>query len=257
MPDVHDGHLTKRTAESPWMREPVGRNITPALRSFVRGYPYERRTILAFLRHASTILPSGSIVLDAGSGDAPYRELFSGHEYITTDFAATQHHDFTRSGLDAICDLAALPFRSRSADAVLCTQVLEHVPRPADVLHEFRRILRPSGHLFMTVPLVGEIHEPPYDFFRYTPYSLSGLLGHAGFSVIAIEPRGGAYWALADLLHRTDLWLPPAACLGARIRNALIAVALRRLVAPVVAAGERWGTNRFTLGYACHARVAE
>ena len=240
-----------------WLHESVEEPISGHLRRFLSSYPYERRTIWRFLRYATAQIDPGSLVLDAGAGDAPYRELFREYRYVTADFAATQYHDFARSGLDTICDLSELPFMSGSIDAIISTQVLEHVPTPAKVLGEFRRVLRAGGHLFLTVPLIWELHEMPYDFYRYTPFSLDRLLREAGFTVTFIEPRGGAYWALADLLHRTELWLPPAHSLWERARNVFIDRMLRRVVVPLVATGERWGdSQRLTLGYACHARAS-
>ena len=46
----------------------------------------------------------------------------------------------------------AMPLRETSFDVVLLTQVLEHVLRPAAVLTEIARVLRPGGTLFATVP---------------------------------------------------------------------------------------------------------
>ena len=53
-------------------------------------------------------------------------------------------------------DLRALPFPDGAFDLVVCTEVLEHLPAPREVLGELTRVC--SGYLFLTVP-----HEP---FFR-------------------------------------------------------------------------------------------
>ena len=45
-----------------------------------------------------------------------------------------------------------LPVDDESFDAVLLTQVLEHVPEPGPVLSELRRVLRPGGRLYLTRP---------------------------------------------------------------------------------------------------------
>lgn len=53
-------------------------------------------------------------------------------------------------------DLRTLPFPDGAFDAVVCTEVLEHLPEPPVVLRELARVCH--GHLVLTVP-----HEP---FFR-------------------------------------------------------------------------------------------
>jgi SAM-dependent methyltransferase len=178
------------------------RAITNAdgLNTFVHELPYVRRPILRFVRNASRLLPPGSRILDAGCGDAPYRTLFAHCQYLTADSAATDYHNFSKQKPDIICDIAHIPLEDGSLDAILCTEVLEHVPEPALVLAEFRRLLRPSGHLFLTVPLIWEVHEEPYDFYRYTPYSLGRLLSQAGFSIEFIRARHGRFWTLAHFV---------------------------------------------------------
>jgi len=46
----------------------------------------------------------------------------------------------------------ALPLQAASIDVVVCNHVLEHVSELDPVLHEIRRVLKPGGRLFVTVP---------------------------------------------------------------------------------------------------------
>src|SRR5438874_378316 len=105
-----------------------GRMELARLDAFVDAFPYTRRPILRLVRFASQLLPPGSRVLDAGAGDAPFRRLFEHCQYITADFAATEYHDFSAHKPDIVCDLVKIPLPERSLDAVVCTEVLEHVP---------------------------------------------------------------------------------------------------------------------------------
>ena len=46
----------------------------------------------------------------------------------------------------------ALPFPDRSFDLIWCSEVLEHLVNPAFSSREFRRVLKPGGHLILTTP---------------------------------------------------------------------------------------------------------
>jgi SAM-dependent methyltransferase len=164
----------------------------------VEEMPYERRSILEFVRDAADRLPAGAVVVDIGAGDAPYRELFDHCDYVATDWAGSVHEYAGESDIVAPAD--ALPLADGSADAVLLTQVLEHVPDPAVVLRESARVLRTDGALFATVPFVWELHELPHDYWRFTPASLDGLLADAGFTRIEIAPRTDCFTTLAQLI---------------------------------------------------------
>jgi SAM-dependent methyltransferase len=134
-----------------------------------------------FLARAGATVRPGQLVLDAGSGRAPYRDLFAHARYETADFVAVEGKTYAEQ--DYVCDLAAIPVEDARFDHVLLTQVLEHLPEPATVLGELHRVLKPGGTLWLTAPLFYAEHEKPYDFFRYTQFGLRHLLERAGFDV--------------------------------------------------------------------------
>jgi SAM-dependent methyltransferase len=173
--------------------------VSEELRSFVEEMPYERRSILAFVREVADSLPVGAVVLDIGTGDAPYRELFGHCEYLKNDWSRSAHE---RAGeVEIIASADALPLEAASVDAALLTQVLEHVPDPAAVAREVARVVRPGGGVFLTVPFVWELHELPFDFWRFTPASLERLLVGAGFVDVAVEPRTDCFTTIAQLMR--------------------------------------------------------
>jgi SAM-dependent methyltransferase len=174
-------------------------SVSPQLRAFTEEALLERRSILEFVARCGRDLEPGTRVLDAGAGEAPYRELFEHCEYRTTDWSESVHPGAQRA--DVIASLDALPLADGSFDAVLCTQVLEHVADPAVVLAELHRVLRPGGWLWLTVPLTWPLHEEPFDFFRYTPYGLTHLLEGAGFGGVHVAPRNGYFATVAQLLR--------------------------------------------------------
>ena len=110
-----------------------------------------------------------------------------------------------------------------SFEAVVCTEVLEHVLRPGKVLEEFVRVLAPGGRLCLTVPFAWPLHEEPFDFYRYTKYSLSDLLESAGFVAIAIDPRSGYFTTLAQLAEM-ERWLTRSDTVSGRVRASWVLV---------------------------------
>jgi SAM-dependent methyltransferase len=59
----------------------------------------------------------------------------------------------------AVCDAAALPYRSRSFDAVTAHHMLYHVPNRRRTLREIRRVLEPGGGLFASTNGAGHLRE--------------------------------------------------------------------------------------------------
>lgn len=159
--------------------------------------PWERNSILQFVRDAAAALPAGAVMVDIGAGDAPYRELFDHCGYIATDWSESVHE--YAGAADVVASAEALPLLTGSADAVLLTQVLEHVADPGAVIEQAARVLKPGGALFATVPFVWELHELPHDYWRFTPASLARLLRQTGFVEIEVKPRTDCFTTLAQL----------------------------------------------------------
>lgn len=141
-------------------------------------------------------VPAGSRVLDVGAGSAPYRKAFAHCEYLTQDFTQLQPDQLRHGGyaaIDYVCEAAAIPVPDASFDAILCTEMLEHVPEPIRVVRELGRILKPEGRLILTAPLGSGIHQEPFHFYGgYTPYWYQRFLAEAGFDWIQIESNAGS-----------------------------------------------------------------
>lgn len=227
---------------------------TPDLAAFVSEVPVERRAILDFVTAAGRATAAGARVLDAGAGDAPYRGLFAHCEYRTSDWSGSPHAG--GRGADIVAPLHALPVPDRSFDAVLCTQVLEHVPDPASVLAELSRVLVPGGCLWLTAPFVGQLHEEPYDYFRYTAYGLRSLVEGAGFTAVVVEPIGGYFSSLGLLLHSCGLSIGVNAT-RADLHRRLLAGACRALGGLLPRLDRLDRRRALPLGYTCRAVSGE
>jgi SAM-dependent methyltransferase len=129
-------------------------------------------------------------LLDVGCGESPY-ESYLGH----TRSKRKCDYNAARGAVDFVSSAVCLPVKDNSFDAILCTEVLEHVPDPVATWREFHRVLRPHGRVLLSTPMYWPSHEQPYDFYRYPEHGLRWLATNAGFSVEALLPRGGV-WAL-------------------------------------------------------------
>jgi len=219
------------------------------LRTFINEMPYERWPIFEFVRRSADRLPAGSDVLDAGAGNAPYRELFEHTSYVTMDWDGSANEGAATS--DIIASAESIPVADRSFDAVLLTQVLEHVPSPTIVLRELLRVLRPGGFLFLTAPLVWEVHEAPFDFYRYTEHGLEHLLHHAGFTKVDVVPRNDCFTTLAQLMNNVS-WIVETDP-SSDDRHAEAAQILRRLAGEVATLAPLDPGRVLPLGYAVTA----
>ncbi len=150
-----------------------------------------------------------------------------------------------------MASLEQLPVPDASFDAVLNTQVLEHVADPARVAGELLRVLVPGGRLWLTAPLLWPLHEEPHDYWRFTSHGLRHVLEQTGFRVERLEPRGGYFSALATVLAGAPYWTGPAQR-GEPLRRSL-AFALHHSARLVRRLDGLDGQRSLTLGYACVA----
>lgn len=169
------------------------------LQAFVAEAPVARAPHVRFLRSAVEGLAPGARILDVGAGDAPYRELFDAYDYLTNDWTGTQHVPDRPYDLVAPAHDLGLP--DSSVDAVVCTQVLEHLPEPWVAVEEFRRVLVPGGRVVITAPLTWYLHELPHDYYRFTSYGLAHLLQRAGFHRLDVQPMNDSPATIAELLR--------------------------------------------------------
>jgi len=156
----------------------------------------------AWIASQAKQLPEGSRILDAGAGSCPYRGFFKHCEYKAQDFVNLSDEQLSGGQygqIDYVCDIASIPVADASFDAILCSEVLEHLPEPIKVISEFARILKPGGKIIITAPLGSGIHQEPYHFYGgYTPFWYGKFLAEAGFDAIQVEENAGSLRACAQ-----------------------------------------------------------
>ena len=104
-------------------------------------------------------LPRGALLdVPAGEGALGARLIAAGFEVSFCDlypeiFQLTDR-EIRRGDLND-----KLPFDDRSFDYVTCLEGLEHIENPQQAMREFSRLLRPGGHLIVSVPNILNIEE--------------------------------------------------------------------------------------------------
>jgi len=156
-------------------------------------WAYEAFMRDAWVKAQAALLPKGSWVLDAGAGASKYRPYFSHCRYETQDFCQYQGSLVKYlEPINYVCEITNIPLPAQSLDAILCTEVIEHVIDPMAALREFARLLKPGGRLLLSAPLLSYLHMEPYHFYGgFTHYWYRHWLPHTGFSVDEIKAVGG------------------------------------------------------------------
>lgn len=147
----------------------------------------------SWIKAQAALLAPGSKVLDAGAGASKYRPLFAHCDYKTQDFCKYEGPLVKYlQPIDYVCEITNIPLPDQSLDAIICTEVFEHVVDPMAVLTEFQRLLKPGGKLWLTSPFLSHVHMEPYHYYGgFTHYWYRHWLPKKGFKVDAITPVGG------------------------------------------------------------------
>jgi SAM-dependent methyltransferase len=131
------------------------------------GYLARRVNLRVFREFATRVskVATRPVVLDVGCGDKPFASLLRGVYHVGTDL-------FPSTAADLLADNAMLPLRDSSVDGVVASETLEHTLDYDRAIDEMIRVCKDGGLLFISVPFMHPIHNPPYDFQRLTSYRL-------------------------------------------------------------------------------------
>lgn len=157
-------------------------------------------------------LREGDRVLDAGCGTGralpPLRAAVGPTGVVLgADLTAAMLRAAARAGRDRdgtllLTDVAALPLRSSSLDAVFAAGLIAHLPDPAGNLREIARVVRPGGVLALFHPIgraalaarQGRTITP--DDLRAEP-NLRSLLTRSGWRMTSYSDEDTRFLALA------------------------------------------------------------
>lgn len=160
-------------------------------------------------------LPNGTRLLDAGAGEMQYKKFCRHLEYVSQDLAeyngegnsvGLQTGQWDTSGIDIVSDICSIPVEDGSFDAVMCTEVLEHLPDPVRALQELARVLHARGRLIITAPFCSLTHFAPYHYATgFNKYFYLFHLKKLGFQDIQVVENGNYFEFLAQELRRLQL----------------------------------------------------
>lgn len=129
-------------------------------------------------------------ILDAGCGTGQMtKQLEDIGEAVGMDSAPEAIAYAQSRGVERLVrgSITAPPFAERSFDCVLALDVIEHVDDDMGILTSLFRVIKPGGHLIITVPafdaLWSEHDEINHHKRRYRAPQLRLLLQEAGFDV--------------------------------------------------------------------------
>ncbi|MCP3818786.1 class I SAM-dependent methyltransferase [Streptomyces sp. A3M-1-3] len=157
-------------------------------------------------------LRPGDCVLDAGCGTGralpALREAVGprgtalGADLTTAMLAAAVQAGRDRSARLLLADVARLPLRARSLDAVFAAGLIAHLPEPAANLRELARVVRPGGVLALFHP-IGRAALAARQGRRITPDDLRAepnlrpLLAGSGWQLTSYADEDARFLALA------------------------------------------------------------
>lgn len=202
------------------------------------------------------------VVLDVGCGAQVYRQLLGrGATYRGIDTIEAKANFGYEVPDTTYFQGDEWPVQDESADCVLCTEVLEHVPESQPFLERIHRALRPGGRLVLTVPFAARWHFVPFDYWRFTPSALDRLLARAGFTDVRVHARGNPLTVACYKVMALPLMLLFSAHPGRVVRlfQKLVGVILLPVVFAAALVGNwslasDWGED--CLGYTVTARRA-
>jgi SAM-dependent methyltransferase len=132
------------------------------------------------------------LTLDIGSKNRRYDDYFPDARIIAIDIEPQ-----LEGGSIIQCDARNICFRDNSFDNVISFETLEYIYQTEDVLKEIKRVLKPGGTCYFSVPFLNPVHGGTGDIVRYTKRGWQELL-QKYFDKVEIKAFGGRYPLIFD-----------------------------------------------------------
>ncbi|MBS1650687.1 MAG: class I SAM-dependent methyltransferase [Bacteroidetes bacterium] len=159
-----------------------------------------------------TSLPKGLRILDAGAGEQQYKKFCSHLNYVSQDFAqyipsdsnnGLQMPKWDYGKLDIVSDIISIPEPNESFDAILCTEVFEHISNPILAIKEFGRLLKKDGTLILTAPFCSMTHFAPHHYYSgFNRFFYEKHLAENNFKIECIETNGDYFKYIHQEINR-------------------------------------------------------
>lgn len=161
----------------------------------------------AWIEQTLKKIPAGLTLLDAGAGECQFKKYCGHLKYMSQDFGqyqgdgevGLQTGTWDNSKLDIVSDITAIPLPDHSVDAIMCTEVLEHIPDPNGAIREFGRLVKPGGYLLVTAPFASLTHFAPYFFSSgLSRFYYEKHLPENGFEIVDLTLNGNFFEFMAQ-----------------------------------------------------------
>jgi len=132
-------------------------------------------------------------IIDIGCGISPVSPNVRDTIFIESDKNAVKI--LKNLGYNSIeGDICDIPLNKDFADAIFCSEVLEHVPDYKKAIKEFFRVLKKDGLLLITVPIHKKYWAFDDDYVghlrRFNPDKLAEELKDNKFDILNMKPIG-------------------------------------------------------------------
>lgn len=160
--------------------------------------PYRRIMLDKDLEEAKKYMKG--LVLDLGGGRK--RGNFKIYDNENVNLIVLDLKKYSNTTI--LGDAHHLPFKENVLNCIKCTELLEHVENPEDVIKEVKRTLKYNGTFILSTPFNFGIHADPYDFQRFTDYKLRKMIVD-DFDIKIIKKQGFYFTVLGGMLKQVAI----------------------------------------------------
>lgn len=200
--DIRDGRIIALDPLSAQTLEEEAGGIN-AIKTFLKRWSGLYEFLRAFFSPGLSIIPH---LTPAGAVRQAFSAEARPNKFMLNIGSGVKHVDDNVFNVDVypyeqvqiVADGAHLPFKDGTVDLILCESVLEHVREPYQVIAEIRRVLKPGGYAYISVPFLYPFHASPNDFTRFSRNSLRALF--SPYAILQEGMRAGPMAALQGVL---------------------------------------------------------